>query len=181
MARMGGYGSGTRFTYSRKTTVEDCRVLSAARLMRLGMLRSNLHWPGSVTWTNTATGEKVSSIGFDADTGDDSGSARLHYTRTGDGEAVDYRVSLTTTALPWGGRRWWFICPLTVGGRYCGRRVGKLYLPPGGRYFGCRHCHDLTYTSCQESHKFDACLAAIGAPMGLSARDVARILKGDSR
>jgi hypothetical protein len=31
--------------------------------------------------------------------------------------------------------------------------VGKLYLPPPARYFGCRHCHDLTYTSCQEHDK----------------------------
>ncbi len=144
--------------------------------MHLGMLRSNIRWPGSVTWTNTATGEKVSSIGFDADTGRDSGSARLHYTRTHDDEAMDYRVNLTTTPLPWGGLRWWFVCPLTVNGQFCGRRVGKLYLPPGGLYFGCRRCYDLTYTSCQESHKYDACLAAVGAPIGLSARDVARLL-----
>jgi len=31
--------------------------------------------------------------------------------------------------------------------------VGKLYLPPGGKYFGCRHCYNLTYKSCQESDK----------------------------
>jgi hypothetical protein len=31
--------------------------------------------------------------------------------------------------------------------------VGKLYLPPHCRYFGCRHCHDLTYTSCQQHDK----------------------------
>ena len=30
-----------------------------------------------------------------------------------------------------------------------------LYLPPWGRYFGCRDCHGLTYTSCRESHKYD--------------------------
>ncbi len=23
--------------------------------------------------------------------------------------------------------------------------VNKLYLPPGARYFGCRHCHGLVY------------------------------------
>jgi hypothetical protein len=45
--------------------------------------------------------------------------------------------------------RWSFICPLIVNGRPCGRRVGKLYLPPSARYFGCRHCHGLTYTSAQ--------------------------------
>jgi hypothetical protein len=31
--------------------------------------------------------------------------------------------------------------------------MGKLYLPPGGRYFGCRHCYGLTYRSCQEHDK----------------------------
>jgi hypothetical protein len=31
--------------------------------------------------------------------------------------------------------------------------VAKVYLPLGGRYYGCRHCHGLTYTSCQEHDK----------------------------
>ena len=30
--------------------------------------------------------------------------------------------------------------------------MDKLHLPPA-RYFGCRRCHDLTYTSCQEHDK----------------------------
>jgi hypothetical protein len=60
---------------------------------------------------------------------------------------------IATTRPRFGGLRWWFVCPLTVNGRPCGRRVGKLYLPPAGRYFGCRHCHDLTYTSCQTHDK----------------------------
>lgn len=174
---MGGYGSGTRYSYSKKLTVEECRVLSAARLMHLGMLRSNIRWPNSVTWTDVATGKTVSRIGFDVDTGPDSGSVRLHYTQSRTGQAMDYHVNLTTTPLPWGGLRWWFICPLTRHGRFCSRRVGKLYLPSGAYYFGCRHCYDLTYTSCQESHKYDSMFAGIGAPMGLSARDVAKLLK----
>ena len=45
--------------------------------------------------------------------------------------------------------------------------MGKLYLPPGGRYFGCRHCHDLTYRSRQES---DARVYAL-ARAGLDAID----------
>jgi hypothetical protein len=80
---------------------------------------------------------------------------RLHYTFTRSGEKVDYRVRLLTTCLRHGTLRWWFACPLSVNGRPCGRRVGKLYLPPGGRYYGCRHCHRLTYRSCQESRKYD--------------------------
>ena len=30
---------------------------------------------------------------------------------------------------------------------------------PAARYFGCRHCHDLAYTSSQEAHQGDAMLA----------------------
>ena len=31
----------------------------------------------------------------------------------------------------------------------------KLYLPAGGMYFGSREAYGLTYTSCQESGKYD--------------------------
>ena len=80
---------------------------------------------------------------------------RLHYTRTQHKDDVDFRVRLTTTPLPWGGVRWWFVCPLTVNGRSCQRRCAKLYLPPGGRYYGCRLCYALTCASVQEAHRFD--------------------------
>jgi len=90
---------------------------------------------------------------------------------------MDYPVGLTTTPLPWGGVRWWFVCPLVVSGQACGRRVGKLYLPPGGRYFGCRHCYDLTYTSCQESHKFDGLYRMLAAETETSPAMVKRVLK----
>src|SRR5262249_38010382 len=35
--------------------------------------------------------------------------------------------------------------------RGCERRVGRLYLPPGERAFGCRSCYNLTYRSTQTS------------------------------
>jgi hypothetical protein len=79
-----------------------------------------------------------------------------HYAVKRTGEALDYRLRLTATRPRYGGLRWWFVCPLVANGLPCGRRVGKLYLPPGGRYYGCRHCYRLTYTSCRESRKFDA-------------------------
>ncbi len=53
----------------------------------------------------------------------------------------EYKVLLDKTPCNYGGWRYWFICPLNN----CRRRVGKLYL--AGKYFGCRHCHDLTYAS----------------------------------
>ena len=75
----------------------------------------------------------------------------MHYSQ-GDSEDVRIPVSLQSTPTQFGGRRWWFTCPLVVNGVPCGRRVGKLYLPPKARYFGCRTCHGLTYRSCQEAH-----------------------------
>jgi hypothetical protein len=63
--------------------------------------------------------------------------------------ACDYSVRLVATRCHLGGVRWWFVCPLSTNGVACGRRVRKLYLR--GRYFGCRHCHGLTYLSTQQS------------------------------
>lgn len=37
-------------------------------------------------------------------------------------------------------------------GRYCGRRVGVLYL--GGDVFACRHCYNLTYASRNASARY---------------------------
>jgi hypothetical protein len=66
---------------------------------------------------------------------------------------VDYKVRLVTTKPNYGGRRWWFICPLVRRDGGPPRRVAKLYLPSGGKYFGSREAYGLTYTSCQESGK----------------------------
>lgn len=44
------------------------------------------------------------------------------------------------------GGNWWIQCPAQVNGQPCSRRVGVVYLPPGARVFGCRHCHDLAPT-----------------------------------
>jgi hypothetical protein len=70
---------------------------------------------------------------------------------TGERSDEDYRIQLTTTSCHYGGCRWWFRCPLYSAGSYCGQRVRKIYLPPGGDYFGCRHCYNLTY-QCQKEH-----------------------------
>jgi hypothetical protein len=64
---------------------------------------------------------------------------------TGDNIEYDYKVELTTSECHYGGVRYWFVCPLTTNGVQCNQRVGKLYLTPQGNYFGCRHCHNITY------------------------------------
>jgi len=121
-------------------------------MQRDGQIEAGLYGGGSLVWRRVSTGEQTASIGYHVNTlTGEPPTIRLYYTHTrrgeDHGEDLDYRVGLTTTPLPWGGVRWWFVCPLLVNGRSCGRRVGKLYLPPEGRYFGCRHCYDLTYES----------------------------------
>lgn len=49
--------------------------------------------------------------------------------------------------------RWWFRCPMNQDDGACGKRVAKLHLPPKATKFGCRDCHDLSYTSSQKAHK----------------------------
>src|SRR5581483_3224332 len=125
--------------YSARTTVEDCRSIDAARWQREGVLRRLVSCHGgSWVWSDPDTGEQRASIGYESNCDEASGFVRLHYiiTRHEEKTPLDYQVRLTTTKTPWGPVRWWFICPLVMDGRSCGRRVRKLYLPGGGRYFG---------------------------------------------
>lgn len=66
----------------------------------------------------------------------------------------------------------------------CHRRVGCLYLPPGGNYFGCRHCYDLTYRSSQEGTEFKSLFQMLALQMqdeypGLTWKDVRAILQDE--
>jgi hypothetical protein len=152
---MGGRGSGSWSRWNKKATVDDGLSLDINQLVRLGILGD--YSVGSLRWTNALTREETASIGFMLETlGDDSLKMRLFYTRTGRNghkENLKYSIELQATEPHFGGRRYWFTCPLTANGWPCRRRVAKLYLPPDGKFFGCRHCYNLTYRSCQESDK----------------------------
>jgi hypothetical protein len=149
-------GSGNRDQWwrgNKKRVVEHCRVLDANHWMRDGILKGGVCQTGSCCWYRDAgCKEQFAAVSFEVNTLYLAGAwVRLSYIVNA--TQFDYQVGLTATSPRFGGLRWWFICPLVVNGRPCGRRVGKLYLPPGGRYYGCRHCYNLTYTSCQEHDK----------------------------
>lgn len=144
---MGGYGSGRT---GGGPTVEDGLTLGLGRLIRQGNVLPRNHVSGTLTWTNTRTGEHVASIGYEACLLDpDRSWMRLYYTaisrRDGSKVAIDDRVRLETTRPRFGGLRWWFICPLT------GRRAAKLHLPNGATRFACRQTYRLAYRSQRES------------------------------
>jgi hypothetical protein len=57
---------------------------------------------------------------------------------------------------------------LSRNGVCCGRRVGKLYKAPGGSYFGCQHCYDLSYESRNEPRL--ARYGGIGFPLKVESQ-----------
>ncbi len=129
-----------------------------SRIIWLGLIRESIiasdtrRW-GSWVWTNSYTNKQTASIGYEVNTTGSPPWVRLYYTVTpwaGDPVDYDYKIALVSTMPNYGGLRWWFVCPLDRAGGSCNRRVGKLYMPPGGRYYGCRHCYRLTYESAQE-------------------------------
>jgi hypothetical protein len=145
---MGGMGSGER--WSKKGTVESRYSIDTADLKRWNLLvPGTMNRAGSFEWRRGNEEKPSCSVSYLLTVGQNSGALRLFYSIKSANADLDYPVQLVTTPCHLGGMRWWFICPLSRDGVACGRRVRKLYL--SGRYFGCRHCHALTYRSRQES------------------------------
>ncbi|UCH70808.1 MAG: hypothetical protein JSV29_02165 [Candidatus Bathyarchaeota archaeon] len=140
----------SRYYFDKKNTVEESTELSIFKLKEFGLLTG--YAATTLRWKWSLSGRK-SSIGICVDT--EELYAKVNYTvtdrNTGKKTDYDYKISLTTTPCNYGGVRYWFICPLSRNGVYCGRRTGTLYIASGGNYFGCRHCYDLSYESRNES------------------------------
>lgn len=143
---MGNYRSGRRFFVDAKTTVEECRSIDIVRWARDGLTGPGTIRSGVWEWRDSRTGEVASSVAYSIDMTDPH--VRLQYTLTRTGERLDYRVELVSTSPHYGGLRWWFICPASVGGRTCERRARKLYI--AGKYYACRQCCQLSYRSQRE-------------------------------
>ena len=181
---MGGPGSGNFQHWWRppkKGVVEDSLTLDANEWAREGILKAGVRHGGAWRWTyRSGSGFSVRYEVLTRELG--SPLLRLSYSWTwggkGQTESADYHVRLAATRPHYGGLRWWFTCPLAVGGRACNRRVGKLYLPPGARFFGCRTCYGLTYTSCQESHKWDSVFRRLARETGEDFAVVKEALEG---
>lgn len=155
---MGTSGSGNWYRWNRKTTVEESLTLS------IQDFRGRIHPTGSGQLKWTCDGQWSSSIGYVVTWGDWP-IITLRY-RTSNQEDVRTLVVLQTTPTRFGRGRWWFTCPLIVDDVACQRRVGRLHLPPGAKYFGCRTCHQLTYRSCQEAHKAERMAALLSTELG---------------
>jgi len=157
---VGGSGSGRWNHHEKRRTVEESWTLDVAGLL----LNDPLSYPlsGTPRAIRITGSRRVLPVHYTLVEEDGGPILTLTYTLDGSPSAgaSEERLGFLTTKANFGGVRWWFACPLGVEGERCNDRVAKLYLPPQGRKFGCRKCHDLTYESSQESHAYDG-LAAL--------------------
>jgi hypothetical protein len=110
-----------------------CLQLQALKLDLRWLARRGLIAPGSATgpqmirWVNS-DGEVIASGWISADMeGDAEGSLCI---RIGEREQ---RIPLVTLPRHYGGRQWFFVCPVT------NRRASVLWLPRGAQHFASRH------------------------------------------
>lgn len=152
---MGGAGSGRFFRPEKKMLVEDSLSLCSNKLGKV--IKENpdlIDFPffESIIFSSTRSGKLIGSLGYRIRAQfENSLIIDLDYTvsRSGLKMPIFDSISLQSTNPHFGGERFWFVCP------QCKRRVGKLLLPPGSAFYRCRQCHDLTYFSCNESHRWD--------------------------
>jgi hypothetical protein len=152
---MGGLGS-TRWSWvSTRDTVEGSRSLDINKLNKAGCLRPG-YWGG---WEWKRDGERVAWIEFrrDEDRLVLSYRVRRH---VGEWQEVEQPTRIVWTSCRFGGTRPYFVCPGSVNGIDCCRRVTKLY--GAGTYFLCRHCCRLAYAS-QREDRYDRALRQANA------------------
>lgn len=141
-----------RGVWNRKKRVDEVRSIDILDLQRNKVFSrgSNMRWTASWSWN----GKVVASVSYqlEGSIGEPSG-LRFTYSITDNNpdrmKAYNYIIPVVSTRCNFGGKRWWYICPLIVNGDSCLRRCRILYLPPGTEYFGCRECHQLSYESKQ--------------------------------
>lgn len=144
---MGGPGSGNRsWRRTRRDLVQDAIALDAGALVRTR--RMVLGKAGTGRWeVCTSTGNRRMTIHYDGDLRDlENATFCLRFYTSG--IECSQHVRLTVTEQHLGGRRVWFLCPIT------GQRARILYLPFDQGQFASREAHGLSYRSQGESPLF---------------------------
>jgi hypothetical protein len=137
---MGGSGSGR---YGGRPIVETALRLDIDRMMRRGAIQPGAHLGGQMQFN--FDDDRI-DVKFESRAGDPCNSwLRLQYVIhdywSAEPYEIDDKIYLATSRPPFGGLRWWFVCPRLN----C--RVRKLYLPLGARHFRSRRAYRLAYAS----------------------------------
>lgn len=171
---MGGKGSGRFLRPDKKLTTNESLFISSdffGKYIKSNQSLIDLPLFNTLDFISSRRGG-IGSIGFKIEAlYNNSLLLNLEYTKISNDKSLEISdsVPLQTTFPHFGGIRFWFTCK-------CGKRVGKLYLPPGEFYFKCLQCHDLTYLSCQESHKWDNLYRDFARKIGTDFETVREVL-----
>jgi hypothetical protein len=174
---MGGPGSTRWGRHQRAPLVEDAISLDLRILGRGGCFDERAS-QGHYGWSRDENGELRRQLVWQfAKLDERHGALGFGVTLNVEGgtENVVQAIELEAVPLTFGGQRaralrWYGRCPVEGPD---GRRVLKVYLPPGRKRFACRHCHGLTYRSVQEhdarldrlKHDPVACLRVVEASL----------------
>lgn len=113
---------------AQRVRLENGLKLDLNRLVRRGFIQPGAYKGSGIEWTNNCTGERIASGLITADmSGSVEGWFRIQIGN------LDQPIIMVPRPRHFGGRQWYFICP------YMNRRVSVLWMPPGARYFACRH------------------------------------------
>jgi hypothetical protein len=114
--------------HRQRTSLQDGLKLDLNELTRRGLVSSGMKTGATVVrWISSRTSEGIAGC-LSADLERESdGWLRIQI------GALDQHISLSAFPRYYGGRQWFFVCPVT------NRRASVLWLPPGARHFASRH------------------------------------------
>ena len=139
-ASMGGFESGRR---SNRPTTDECMRINLSTLKQLGMLQR--HRVTRREQVGSQCGQTIAELTLITDVHCLKPSPSLRITGHAFGQVIDCVVYLEEYALPYGGERWYALCPRT------GSRCNALVLPPGEVQFASVKGWDVPYTSTREN------------------------------
>jgi hypothetical protein len=136
---MGGFGSGRR---SNRWTTDDCLRINLSNLKQRGMLQRHCMTRREQVWSQY--GETIADLTLVTDVHCLEPSPCLRITGRAFGKVINCVVQLDEYALPYGGERWYALCPMT------GRKCTTLLLPPGCVQFASVSGWNVAYGSQRE-------------------------------
>lgn len=143
-----------RDCWSTRVLVEQCLFLPIEAFNRWGTFSNASGSTATFSWTNSRSGAELGKLEYLVQN-EENGLAihiRRQFTRLYGAAKLleECTIRITTTPCRFGGVRRWFQCPFVRDGEVCGKRVGRLYLPPRQSTFGCRTCHNLIHRTARE-------------------------------
>ena len=138
---MGGYNSGRR---ADTPDTGDCLRLSLSDLRREGALKRQHRARREMRWRYCGAGQASVNVAVIVDVDCLEPIPCLKITGRAFGQNVDQLVEIVSKPQPFGGERFFALCPLT------GRRCTVLVLPPGKTFFASVPGWDVPHASSRE-------------------------------